>query len=183
MDFYSILKLLHVLTAIAWVGGGLTLLATSIFTVRDGGPAEAIRVTQLTAMLSMRWFVPASTLTFIFGVMAAFVGGMWAEAWVVLGLAGFIATYITGYFVIRVKADRIAALLQEGREADAVDIATGLMRVSKFDYTVVLVVVADMVLKPSWTDFITLGLFAAAIAAGAWFFLFRDEADGTPQAA
>ena len=30
MDFYAIFKLLHVVAALAWVGGGLTLLAFSL---------------------------------------------------------------------------------------------------------------------------------------------------------
>lgn len=183
MDFYSFFKLLHVLCAIAWVGGGMTLLASALFNIRDRGPSEAIRVSQTMGSLAMRWFLPASGLTFIFGLIVTFFGGLWSEAWVILGLAGFLSTFLTGHFVLRVRAEKMGALVAEGRETEAVDEGLALLRVSKFDYTVILVVVADMVLKPSWTDFVTLGLFAAIIAISAWFFVFRDASTPQPAAA
>jgi uncharacterized membrane protein len=174
MDFYSVFKLLHVITAIAWVGGGLILTAMAIFNIRDHGPAEAIRTTQQISALSMRWFLPASALTFVFGAIVTTVGGLWSEAWVVLGLVGFAATFLTGYFVLRVRIDRTEALAAEGRADEATTEALALLRVSKFDYTVILLVVADMVLKPSWTDFATLGTFAAILVAGAVYFLVLE---------
>jgi uncharacterized membrane protein len=175
MDFYSFFKLLHVICAIAWVGGGLTLLASAIFNVRDHGPAGAIRSSQMMGSLAMRWFIPASGLTLVFGIIATTLGGMWGEAWVILGLAGFAATFLTGHFILRVKAERMGALMTNGNEAEAVAEGMALLRVSKFDYTVILLVVADMVLKPVWTDFVTLGAFAAIIAVAAYLFLFRPE--------
>jgi uncharacterized membrane protein len=39
MDFYTVFKLLHVLCALAWVGGGLTLLAASILASRADNTA------------------------------------------------------------------------------------------------------------------------------------------------
>lgn len=183
MDFYSFFKLLHVLCAIAWVGGGLTLLVSAVFNIRDRGPAEAIRASQLVGSLAMRWFLPASGLTFVFGAIVTVLGGLWSEAWVIIGLAGFASTFLTGHFVLRVKAEQMGEMMRQGREPDAIEAGLELMRVSKFDYTVILVVVADMVLKPGWTDFVTLGLFAAALAAGAYFFLFAPQAEAQPTSA
>jgi uncharacterized membrane protein len=173
MDLYSIFKLLHVITAIAWVGGGMTLLASAIFNVRDSGPAAAIRSSQLIGSLAMRWFLPASGLTLIFGLVATFLGNLWSEAWVTIGLAGFAATFLTGHFILRVKALRMGELMKDGREDEAVAEGLALLRVSKFDYTIILIVVADMVLKPVWNDLVTLGIMAAIVAVVAYFFLFR----------
>jgi uncharacterized membrane protein len=167
MDLYTFFKLLHVISAIAWVGGGLTLLASAIFNVRDHGPAESIRTAQTIGSLAMRWFLPASGLTLVSGVIAAFLGSLWGEAWVILGLMGFAATFLTGHFILRVKAIRMGELMKEGREEEAVAEGLALLRVSKFDYAVILVVVADMVLKPVWTDFVTLGLFAVVVVGAA----------------
>lgn len=183
MDLYTVFKLLHVLTAIAWVGGGLTLLASAIFNVRDNGPASAIRSSQLTGSLAVRWFLPASGLTFVFGLIAAVLGNLWGEAWVILGLAGFASTFLTGHFVLRVKAEKMGALMNGGREDEAVAEGLGLLRVSKFDYTVILLVVADMVLKPAWSDIVTIGAMAAILAAAAYTFVFREQATAEPSAA
>lgn len=175
MDLYSIFKLLHVITSIAWVGGGMTLLASAIFNVRDSGPAAAIRSTQAIGSLAMRWFLPASGLTLVFGVITTIIGGLWSEAWVILGLVGFAATFLTGHFILRVKSQKMGALMKDGREAEAVTEGLALLRVSKFDYAVILLVVAAMVLKPGWSDYLTLGIMAAVLIAGAVFFLVLPE--------
>lgn len=171
MDAYSVFKLLHVLCAIAWVGGGLTLLVSAILNIRDSGPDAAIRASQMMGSLAMRWFLPASALTLVFGLIVAFLGNLWSEAWVILGLCGFASTFLTGHFVLRVKAQRMGRLMDEGRSAEAVAEGMALLRVSKFDYTVILLVVADMVLKPAWSDLAVLAIMAAVLAAGAIGFL------------
>jgi hypothetical protein len=181
MDVYSFFKLLHIICAIAWVGGGMTLLASAIFNVRDHGPAGAIRSSQLIGSLAMRWFIPASALTLVFGVIVTVLGNLWGEAWVILGLIGFASTFLTGHFILRVKAERMGALMTNGNEAGAIAEGLSLLRVSKFDYTVILLVVADMVLKPTWTDFVTIGAFAAILGLAAYMFLIRS--DESPAAA
>lgn len=171
MDLYSIFKLMHVIAAIAWVGGGLTLIAQATFKIRDEGPLEVIRSTQSMGLMAVRWFLPASALTLVCGLIATFLGNMWSQAWVILGLAGFAATFVTGHFVLRVKAENTGRLLEQGREGEAVKEALALLRVSKFDYTVVLMVVVLMVLKPQWEDQATLGLIAGTIGFAGLVFL------------
>jgi uncharacterized membrane protein len=180
MDLYSFFKLLHVISATAWVGGGLTLLASAIFNVRDHGPAAAIRAAQATGALAVRWFLPASGLTLVFGIAAASLGNLWGEAWVIIGLAGFAATFLTGHFILRASAMRMADRMKEGREDQAVAEGLALLRASKFDYTVILVVVADMVLKPAWTDFLTLGAFAALLVVTAGYVIFVEPYQPRP---
>jgi uncharacterized membrane protein len=174
MDFYSFFKLLHVISAIAWVGGGLTLLASAIFNVRDHGPAEALRAAQAMGSLAVRWFLPASGLTLVFGIITTSLGNLWGEAWVILGLIGFAATFVTGHFILRVKSIRMGELMKEGREDEAVAEGLALLRVGKFDYTVIVLVVAAMVLKPVWTDFATIGAFAAILIAAAAYLVFVE---------
>lgn len=183
MDLYSIFKLLHVLCAIAWVGGGLTLIAANIFLVRAKGDAELFATLNIMNILGKTWFVPASLLTVIFGAIVTTLGGMWLDLWVILGLAGFASTFCTGLLFIEPTGRKIAAALEQGRSDDALAMAKHLMQVSKFDYTVILVVVADMVLKPHWFDVATIVIFVAAIAAGAFFFLFGGKLPSRMQTA
>ena len=44
MDFYSIFKFLHVVAAMAWVGGGVTIFAMAIFAERAKDDAEMMRI-------------------------------------------------------------------------------------------------------------------------------------------
>lgn len=62
-------------------------------------------------------------------------------------------------------------LMAEGKLAEAALVGRQLMQVAKFDYVMLFVVVADMVFKPYWTDFVALGVFAVVLGAAAYFFL------------
>ena len=183
MDVYSIFKFLHVICAIAWVGGGLTLFAHSLMAIRDKGELETLRGLEIMNGLAKSWFIPASMLTLVFGAITATFGGMWMDLWVLLGLAGFAATFVTGLTVFEPLGKQIAELVAADRTEEAIAKGRTLMRVAKFDYTVMLVVIADMVFKPHWTDFPILAGFAAVIVAGAWFFLLGGKTGASPQAA
>lgn len=180
MDLYVTFKFLHVLTALAWVGGGLTLIAGAILAERAEGPTSLFKILDIMNVLGKTWFVPASFLTVVFGAIAATLGGLWGEFWVLLGLAGFASTFLTGLLVIEPTGRRLGALVAEGRPDEAIAQGRKLMQVSRFDYSVMFVVVLDMVFKPGWTDFVTIAVMALIIAAAAIAFLGlgqrRDEA-------
>ena len=171
MDFYTIFKLLHVLTALAWVGGGLTMLMQSVFSIRDKGELETIRSLNAIASMGKRWFIPASLLTVVFGAITTWLGGLWTELWVILGLVGFASTFLTGILVLEPKGKAMAEAMAAGNEAEALRQGRTLLSASKFDYTVMFLVVADMVLKPGYTDFVLLALMVLVLVAGAVLFL------------
>jgi uncharacterized membrane protein len=171
MDFYTIFKFLHVVTAIAWVGGGLTLLASNIISIRQKGEMAVLQSLDMMNGLGKLWFIPASFLTVIFGAITATLGGMWGDVWVVLGLAGFAWTFLTGVLFMEPQGRKISAMVQTVDMDGAVTAGRRLLSIAKFDYTVMLVIIADMVLKPLWGDWIVLGAMIVALAAGAAVFL------------
>ena len=183
MDFYALFKLLHVLAALVWVGGGLTLLANAIFIQRDKGYLAAIRANgMLLDSLARRWFIPASMLTFVFGAITTTLGGLWGELWIILALAGFAATFLTGMLVFEPKGRAMSKLLEDGRDAEAIELGQMVLRISKFDYVVMLLIVMAMVLKPHWTDFLTLGLMATVLFVGVVLFLLPQTQRAEPRA-
>jgi uncharacterized membrane protein len=171
MDFYTIFKFLHVACAIAWIGGGVTLFAMAVFAATRKDDQELLSILKGFGYMANRWFVPSSLLTLLFGIVMAFLGNLWSDAWIVLGLLGFAATFGTGHFVMRVKAIEAGRLIEEGKIAEAADVGRSVINVAKFDYVMLFSVVALMVLKPAWTDFVTLGVFAAVLAGAAALFL------------
>jgi uncharacterized membrane protein len=166
MDFYTLFKFLHVLSAIAWVGGGLTLLVSSIVTMRSQGDEAVLKSLDTMNGLGKVWFIPASLLTVVFGAIATTFGGLWGDMWVILGLLGYLNTFLTGLLFIEPKGKQVAALVAAGDMQGAVTEGRKLMSVAKFDYTVMLLIVADMVLKPVWTDFVVIAVFAVVLVAG-----------------
>lgn len=171
MDLFSIFKFLHVAAAMAWVGGGVTLFALVMFAERAKDDAEMMRLLGVVGTMGIRWFLPASALTLLLGLVMTFLGNLWTEAWVVLGLAGLVGSFLIGHFVLRVKAIEAGRLMGEGKLAEAAAYGRGMLGVAKFDYVMLFTIVADMVLRPQWADFLTLGLFAVVLAAAGYFFL------------
>ena len=91
MDLYTLLKTLHVLSAIAWVGGGLLGSTLAIRAARRGDDML------LAAMAQLAWcadhvFVPAAVATLAFGLGMTWLGGLWLETWILIGLGGIAAT-------------------------------------------------------------------------------------------
>jgi hypothetical protein len=171
MDLYTITKFLHVLCALAWVGGGLTLLASSLLASRAKDSAALLAGLAIMNRLGKTWFVPASLLTVVFGIATASFGMLWGELWVSLGLAGFASTFLTGLLLLEPTGRKIGALVAEGRIEDGLAQGARLMTISKFDYTVMLMVIVDMVLKPGFGDLPVLAIMGAAVIAGAVLFL------------
>ena len=63
----------------------------------------------------MLWFIPSSMATLLFGLVTVFISGLWGEAWVILGLIGFAATFATGNFYLKPTAERIEKLEAGGK--------------------------------------------------------------------
>lgn len=171
MDLYTVFKFLHVLCALAWVGGGMTLLAASIMATRANNDAGLFAGLDIMNRLGKTWFIPSSLLTVVFGAITATYGGMWGELWVVLGLAGFASTFLTGMLLIEPEGRKIGALMEAGDKAAASASGKRLLSIGKFDYSVMLVVIIDMVMKPSFSDVVVLAVMAVIVAAGAIVFL------------
>jgi len=171
MDWYSIFKFLHVAAAVCWVGGGVVLMFLGVLAGRAKDEDAQMVVVKQTASLAMAWFIPASLATVVFGLIVATLGGLWSEAWVILGLLGFAATFSTGNFIIKPTADAVAKHETEGKRELAVAQGRKLLTVAKFDYVMLFTVIADMVLKPAWSDVVLLAVMALVLIAGAALFL------------
>jgi uncharacterized membrane protein len=179
LDWYSIFKLLHVVAAIAWVGGGVVLFFLGLRASAQKNETAKMQIIDQVIVLSPIWFIPASLSTLAFGIVLAFVGDLWSQAWIILGLIGWAATFATGNFVLRPAAEAIGRANAAGRAAEANALGEKILQVGKFDQTMLLLVIADMVLRPSWSDVLTLGIMAVILIIAAVTFLpaaFRTTA-------
>ena len=122
-------------------------------------------------MLSPIWFIPISLLTFVFGLIMAFGYNLWSEAWIILGLLGFLATFSIGFFVLKPTSEAFTKFNEAGQVAEAKAQGAKMLAVSKFDYVLLFTVIFDMVVRPTWSDIVPLVIIAIAIVGGAALFL------------
>jgi uncharacterized membrane protein len=115
-------------------------------------------------------FISSGLLLFFVGVLMV-LEGPWSfgELWIVLGLVGYAATFVSGLFIIRPEADRIAAAVERdsGMTAESAAATVQMFRHMRIEYVVIAVVIADMVLKPTTDDVGTLAVMAAVVAVAA----------------
>ncbi len=166
MSYYEVLLFLHILFVAVWFGGGvLMLILGSRFTrARDTAGLESLY--RQASFLAMKVFTPAGLLVLLFGILLV-IEGPWTFGmlWVVLGLVGYAATFVTGLFILRPHAERVAAMIErDGRmtEASAAETAR-LFQHMRIDYGIIAAVIADMALKPTADDVGALIAIAALV--------------------
>jgi uncharacterized membrane protein len=149
--WYALFKVVHVALAVFWVGGGLTLTVLALRAERTADPTEMAMIARQAAFVGERFFAPAGLLVLGMGIaMVVNLGLDWGASWIVVGLVGYAITFLTGLLVLGPQAKRIAQLIETKGPA-AVETQAAIRRIlliARVDEGVLLLVVADMVLKP-----------------------------------
>jgi uncharacterized membrane protein len=149
--WYAFFKVVHVAGAVAWVGGGLTLTILGMRAERSADPGEMATIAKQAAFVGERIFAPIGLIVFLAGIaMVVNLHLGWGTSWIVVGLVGYAITFLTGSLVLGPLAKRVAHLIEtEGAEAPATQAAIQrILLIARVDIAVLLLVVADMVLKP-----------------------------------
>jgi uncharacterized membrane protein len=165
---YDLLLFLHIAAAIIWLGAGFLLHVLVWRAERaDNAPALMSALRDMGALGNVL-FIPASLATLAFGLAMVFVAGWsFTDLWIVLGLAGYAATFAIGLFFLKPRGEAIGALVaREGISPEAVAKARQLAVIGRIDAVVLFLVVAVMALKPTVHDIGTLAGLAAALALG-----------------
>ncbi|MBZ9700203.1 MULTISPECIES: DUF2269 family protein [unclassified Mesorhizobium] len=176
MDWYSIAKLLHILSATLWVGGGFALMVLATLADRSGNIQGTLQAMRATGELGNRFFAPMSILTLAFGLIMCWFWVGFSQLWILIGLAGYATTFSIGMFVFKPSADHMGAMIaRDGVTPAALASGQRILRAARFDYAVMLVIIADMVLKPTIHDFTVLAAMVLVLAAGATLALGRPR--------
>lgn len=172
MDWLLVVKFLHVASAVIWVGGGFVLFLSGLLAERRKDDPQVAEILRIVVVLSPIFFIPVSLATVIFGVIMAATFNLWSQAWIILGLLGFIATFCIGLFILKPTSELFTKYNNAGQVAEAKTQGAKMLTASKFDYVLLFAVIFDMVMQPQWSDWVPLLIIAIAIAAAGYFFLY-----------
>jgi uncharacterized membrane protein len=149
--WYAVFRVTHVVLAVFWVGGGVTLTILGLRAERLDDPAEMATLARQAAFVGERLFAPAGLVVLLMGIAMVINGDLgWGHFWVIAGLVGYAATFATGVGVLSPLAKKVDVLLREKGPDDAETQAAihRILLVARVDQAVLLLVVADMTLKP-----------------------------------
>ena len=150
-DWYAIFRVVHVVLAVFWVGGGLTLTILGLRAERLDDPVEMATLARQAAFVGEKLFAPTGLVVLLMGIALVINGHLgWDHFWVIAALVGYAATFVTGIAVLSPLAKKVDVLLTEkGPEApETVAAIQKILLVARVDTAVLLLVVADMVTKP-----------------------------------
>jgi len=147
MTLFETLKLLHVLAATIWVGGGI-LQTTYVVRSARADAAHRLGVARDMVFLGSKVFGPASGLALIFGVWMVIdrPAIAFGDPWIVIGFVGFALSSLVGGAFFSPKGKALLAELEAGKPGDA--LLKTITRVAFVDQASLLVVVWAMVVRP-----------------------------------
>jgi uncharacterized membrane protein len=150
-NWYALFRVAHVVMAVFWVGGGLTLTVLGLRAERMNDAREIATVARQAAFVGERFFAPAGLIVLLMGIAMMINTDLgWGKFWIVVGLVGYATTFVTGIAVLAPVAKKVAELAEsQGPEAPETQAAIRrILLVARVDIAVLLLVVADMVTKP-----------------------------------
>jgi hypothetical protein len=134
-DLHTVLLTLHILLVVLWLGAGITVqVITRMASDNPNWPA-------ILYPFAERWFPAVSGLTGLAGILLWIESG-WSigEPWIGIAIAGWLISSVVG-------ATQLGPAVQRWHEGDIAARAK-FVKVAQFDSLLLILIVADMVMKP-----------------------------------
>jgi uncharacterized membrane protein len=147
---YEFLLAVHVLCAVIWVGGAVTMHVFGRLATREG-PERELVFTEQSIRIGNMLFAPLSVILLVAGILLVDeVGYSYGDFWITIGFVGFLTSLALGVAYYP-RAGRRYAEIAAG-EGPGSRAAAALYRrtavVHMVELTVLLLVVIDMAVKP-----------------------------------
>jgi uncharacterized membrane protein len=147
---YEFLLAVHILCAVIWVGGGVTMHIFGRLATKKG-PLHQLDFTRDSIAIGNWLYAPLAVILLIAGVLLVEeVGYSYGDVWISIGFLGFLTSFVLGvgyYPRAGRRYEEVAA--GEGPGSPAADaVYRRTATVNTIEMTVLLLVVIDMAVKP-----------------------------------
>jgi Predicted integral membrane protein (DUF2269) len=181
MTLYELLLFIHVGASIVWIGAGFLSLVLATTYDRESDEAAIKRFLHDQEWLAMKLFVPSSLIVVVMGIALVIESDAWTFGylWIVLGLVGYAATFVTGFFFLRPASERVGAEMERQGGRLTPELRAQIRKLivtARVDYVTFALVVLDMVAKPTGDDVGLLVAMALILAAGVGYIVVSVRA-------
>jgi uncharacterized membrane protein len=147
---YDLIKYVHVLAAIVWVGGAFYAQMLAIQMQRSTDPGDLPKFGRNAEAIGTRAFIPASIVLFIAGAILVAQRWSFTQAWVSAAIALWLVSILAGALYLGPRSKRIAELFEaEGPNSPgARALLERVFLVSRLELLSFAVIVFLMVVKP-----------------------------------
>jgi uncharacterized membrane protein len=151
MSSYELLLFVHVLTAVVWVGGALSLQVLAIRAERSADGGRVANFATEAEWVGSRVFLPSSIVLLLAGIGLTLEGDWgFTTPWVLLGLIAYGLSALTGSLFLGPESGRIGKMIADvgPRDPDVLARIKRIFLVSRIELVVLLFIVFDMTVKP-----------------------------------
>ena len=147
---YTVLKSLHVLAAVVWVGGATMSQILAIRANRAGDPPRLVALLGEIEWFGTRVFLPSSLVLVATGFGLIGNGDLDFDAWIIIGLAIWVFSAGVGSSFLGPETGRIKNIVEAEGPASPNALARirRLFLISRIELLLLILVVIDMVIKP-----------------------------------
>jgi uncharacterized membrane protein len=148
---YELLLAIHLLAAVMWAGGGITLHVIGRRFLRDGDHGAMLAFNRETGWMGQFFYAPLSLVVIVAGVLLVDEAGYELDQlWISLGFTGWLIAFVIGAFIYPRLAKRRDALIAErGETGDVAEQSLRrLLNVNSIEILVMALVIVDMAAKP-----------------------------------
>jgi uncharacterized membrane protein len=150
-DWYALFKAGHVLFAVIWVGGGVSIFIHAVRAQTARDPEGIVTVAKQAAFMGEKVFAPVGLVTFLLGIaMMINTSWGWGHFWIIAGLIGYASTFIVGVGILSPLAKKIDQSAEKNgpTHPETIALIERIMLIGRFNVAVLMLVVLDMVTKP-----------------------------------
>jgi len=150
MTTYALLKLVHVLSVIVWLGTALTANLLTWRVARTGDRAALSLLFRHTSFLGPRLVGPSALVTLLSGLGMVMAGRVDPEAlWIQWGFGGIVAHFLFGPIFLRRAGMQLYQAIGDGDEQRFTAARRRVGRLGVVYLAILLSVVGAMVMKPT----------------------------------
>jgi uncharacterized membrane protein len=147
---YELIKYVHVVCAIIWVGGAFFAQLLALRASRSSDPSDLPRIGESIGYLGGRVFLPASILLFVAGIILVSQRWAFSSVWVSVSMALWLVSALVGALYLGPRSAKVGALFAaEGPTSVAGrETLNKLFLVSRLELVSFAIIVFMMVVKP-----------------------------------
>lgn len=152
MDLYELFKTIHVLAAVSWVGAVVVSQVHAAWVAKRNSPEDFRHFVDLQAHLGTRYFPILAVTTIAAGIgMVIESGWNFSDAWIAIGITLWILSVAIGAGFLGPQSIKIQEGLAAGPpDTELQERINKVKFASQADTAILVLVVADMVIKPTF---------------------------------
>jgi uncharacterized membrane protein len=148
---YEFLLTIHVLAAVVWVGGNISLHILGRRVLKRGDGEEIVAFSNEINTVAMRLYAPTSVVLLVAGILLVNEAGYeFSQLWITLGFLGWIFSFIVGVGYYGPQDKKLQALVAaEGPSTPgAIANVRQALFVNQIELLILVLVIVDMTTKP-----------------------------------